>query len=60
MSTKNQGKGTAIIPSERIESKIYLLRGKKVIFDRDLAWLYEVTTGNLIERCIIRITLLYV
>src|SRR5205823_690811 len=48
MSTKNQrGEGTAIIPSERVESKIYLIRGKKVMFDRDLAWLYEVTTGNL-------------
>jgi ORF6N domain len=46
MSTKNQGKGTAIIPSERIESKIYFFRGKKVMLDRDLAALYGVTTGN--------------
>jgi hypothetical protein len=50
MSTKNQGKGTAIIPSERIESKIYLIRGKKVVFDKDLASLYEVTTGRFNEQ----------
>lgn len=35
------------IPSERIESKIFYIRGKKVMFDRDLAELYGVTTGNL-------------
>jgi phage regulator Rha-like protein len=46
MSKKNQGKGTSIIPNERIESKIYLFRGKKVMLDRDLAALYGVTTGN--------------
>lgn len=36
-----------LIPIERIESKIMLLRGKKVLLDRDLAELYDVTTGNL-------------
>ncbi|MEK7655895.1 MAG: ORF6N domain-containing protein [Patescibacteria group bacterium] len=35
------------VPEERIESKIYLIRGKKVILDRDLAALYCVTTGAL-------------
>ena len=30
-----------------IENKILLFRGKKVMLDRDLALLYEVTTGNL-------------
>ena len=30
-----------------IENKIFLIRGKKVMLDRDLALLYEVTTGNL-------------
>lgn len=30
-----------------IESRIYLLRGQKVMFDADLAELYGVTTGNL-------------
>jgi len=35
---------TALIPQEKIESKIYLIRGKKVMFDRDLAVLYGVET----------------
>ena len=30
-----------------IQNKIYEIRGKKVILDRDLAKLYEVTTANL-------------
>lgn len=30
-----------------IESKIHLIRGKKVMLDSDLAELYGVTTGNL-------------
>lgn len=33
-----------IIPAERIESKIYLIRGQKVMLDRDLAELYGVKT----------------
>ncbi|MEK6538794.1 MAG: ORF6N domain-containing protein [Nitrospirota bacterium] len=36
-----------LIPAERIAEKIFLIRGKKVMFDRDLAALYGVTTGNL-------------
>jgi hypothetical protein len=36
--------GAEIIPSERIESQIYLLRGQKVLLDRDLAELYGVET----------------
>jgi len=35
-----------IISSERIVSKIYIIRNKKVMLDRDLADLYGVTTGN--------------
>lgn len=35
------------LPEERIENKIYLVRGKKVMFDRDLAELYLVDTKNL-------------
>lgn len=31
-----------IVPDEIIESKILLLRGKKVILDKDLAYLYQV------------------
>lgn len=33
-----------IIPLERIESRIYVIRGKKVMLDRDLAGLYGVET----------------
>ena len=36
-----------LIPQEVIEGKILLIRGKKVMFDKDLAKLYGVTTGNL-------------
>jgi hypothetical protein len=36
-----------IIPDEVITSKIYLIRGLKVMIDKDLAVLYGVTTGNL-------------
>lgn len=35
------------IPDEIITSKIYLIRGQKVMLDKDLAELYGVTTGNL-------------
>jgi len=35
---------TEIVPYEQIEGKIYLIRGKKVMFDRDLARLYGVET----------------
>ena len=31
-----------LIPIERIESKILLIRGKKVLLDRDLAELYNI------------------
>ena len=31
----------------RIQSKIYEIRGYKVMFDRDLAQMYNVTTANL-------------
>ena len=38
---------TDLIPSERIEKAIYLIRGEKVMLDRDLASLYGVETGAL-------------
>ncbi len=38
---------TSVIPAERIERAIYLIRGHKVMLDVDLAALYGVTTGNL-------------
>jgi hypothetical protein len=37
----------AIIPAERIEQSIYLIRGCKVMLDRDLAALYGVETRAL-------------
>lgn len=40
-------KKPAMIPDDIIENKIYLIRGKKVMFDRDLAQLYGVLTKNL-------------
>lgn len=32
---------------QMIQSKIYEIRGQRVMLDRDLAELYQVTTGNL-------------
>jgi len=40
-------KNINLVPLERIETKIYLIRGKKVMFDRDLAELYRVETKAL-------------
>ena len=39
--------GRSDVPIERIESAILLIRGHKVMLDRDLAALYGVTTFNL-------------
>jgi hypothetical protein len=39
-----------IIPAERVESRILVNRGQKVILDSDLAYLYEVTTRRLNEQ----------
>ena len=36
-----------MIPDEMIMNKIYLIRGKKVMLDRDLAELYEIETKQL-------------
>ena len=36
-----------LIPQEVIERKIFLIRGHKVMLDRDLAGLYEVETAQL-------------
>lgn len=33
-----------LIPIEIIENKIFIVRGHKVMLDKDLAWLYEVET----------------
>ena len=37
-------KDSSLIPVERIEKAIYLIRGEKVMLDRDLAELYQVET----------------
>ena len=38
-----------VIPIERIASRIYLIRGEKVMLDSDLAELYGVETGALVR-----------
>ena len=38
---------TKLIPQEVIQTKIFLLRGKKIMFDKDLAELYGVETKYL-------------
>ena len=37
----------SVIPEEKIESKIYFIRGHKIMLDVDLAQLYDVQTGML-------------
>ena len=39
-----------MMPIERIESKIFMIRGQKVMFDSDLAELYGVPTSRLNEQ----------
>lgn len=36
-----------LIPQERIESRIFVIRGQKIMLDRDLAELYGVMTSQL-------------
>jgi len=40
----------SVVPIERIVSRIYLIRGEKVMLDTDLAQLYGVSTGRLNEQ----------
>jgi hypothetical protein len=40
----------AVIPVERIASRIYIIRGEKVMLDSDLAELYGVPTSRLNEQ----------
>jgi hypothetical protein len=40
-------KGNSLIPVERIERAILLIHGQKVLLDKDLAMLYQVSTSNL-------------
>ena len=46
MTKSKQG---SLIPAERIEHAILLLRGQKVMIDADLAALYAVETGQLVR-----------
>ena len=43
-------KNNGIIPAERIERSILLIRGHKIMLDSDLADLYGVPTGRLNEQ----------
>lgn len=40
-------KKRSVVPAEIIQGKIYLIRGRRVLFDNDLAALYGVPTKNL-------------
>lgn len=42
-------KTNSVVPLERIERSIFLIRGEKVILDSDLAALYQVRTKVLIQ-----------
>ncbi len=41
---------TSLVPAEHIQSRILVLRGVRVVLDRDLASLYGVTTKRLNEQ----------
>ena len=38
-----------LIPEEKIESKIFFIRSRKIMLDRDLAEMYDVETRSLIQ-----------
>ena len=40
-------KSETTIPDELIEKRIFIIRGKKVMLDKNLAELYDVDTGYL-------------
>ena len=42
-------KAKTLVPVETIEQKILLIRGQKVMLDRDLANLYEVEVRTLVQ-----------
>lgn len=42
-------KSASLVPAQRIEKSILLLRGQKVLLDRDLAELYDVETRVLVQ-----------
>ena len=46
MSKNKRVLSTVVVPHEIIERRIYLIRGKKVMLDRDLAYLYGLRQGS--------------
>ncbi|MGO8817248.1 MAG: ORF6N domain-containing protein [Terriglobia bacterium] len=46
MTTKTR----TVVPADRIESRIFLIRGCKIMLDSDLAELYQVSTKRLNEQ----------
>ena len=46
-TSKNMNENTSLIPTERIERAILLIRGEKVMLDTDLAVIYGVSTKAL-------------
>ena len=49
MKNKNPVQSTSLVPAERIQRCIYMVRGCKVILDNDLAELYGVQTKVLLQ-----------
>lgn len=47
MARSKKTTSSAFVPLERVASRIYLIRGRKVMLDSDLAELYGVLTKNL-------------
>jgi hypothetical protein len=47
--TNNDSDSVDLIPLERIEQRIFLVRGKRVMLDADLADLYQVETRALVQ-----------
>jgi hypothetical protein len=47
--TSSSNQPQQLVPIESIERRIFLIRGQKVMFDADLAQLYQVTTKRLNE-----------
>src|SRR4051812_1282376 len=46
---KGAGGRTALVPAERIERTILLIRGEKVMLDQELAQLHRVPTKALVQ-----------
>lgn len=49
MKDKTSIQNTSLVPIERIQKCIYVIRGRKVMLDSDLAGLYGVATKALLQ-----------